>query len=93
MYQDINEAVNVIALFTKGKITPIKFQWNNKPVKVMQVTGKWKSSNGRFNIRHFTVIDESDNFMQLSYDDQQLAWTLDRIWVDPPERGRAKKSR
>ncbi|PJA29022.1 MAG: hypothetical protein CO189_03575 [candidate division Zixibacteria bacterium CG_4_9_14_3_um_filter_46_8] len=82
MYQDIDENVDMIALFNSGKVKPIKFRWKDRPVKVVQVTGKWKSDVGRYKVRHFAVVDDNDNFFQLAYDERDLRWTLEKIWVE-----------
>ncbi len=82
MYQDIDEHIDVIALFISGKVKPIKFRWKNRPIKINQVTGRWKTDAGRYKIRHFAVVDDSDNFFQLSYDERDLRWMLEKIWVE-----------
>lgn len=82
MYQDIDENIDVIAQFTNGKMKPIKFRWKSRPVKVVQVTGRWKTDIGKYRVRHFAVVDESDNFFQLAYNESDMRWLLEKIWVE-----------
>ncbi len=82
MYQDIEESVDVIALFEGGRLQPIKFRWKGRAIKVKQVTGSWKSDVGAHKIRYFAVLDSASNFFQLAYDERNTAWVLNKIWVE-----------
>ena len=82
MYQDIEEPVDVIALFEAGRLQPVKFRWNGRPIKIKQVTGSWKTDVGAHKIRYFAVLDNASNFFQLAYDEKNTAWVLNKIWVE-----------
>jgi hypothetical protein len=82
VYQDIEEAVDVIALFEGGRMRPIRFRWNGRSISIKQVTGAWKSDVGAHKIRYFAVLDNSSNFFQLAYDERNTAWVLNKIWVE-----------
>jgi len=82
VYQDIEESVDVIALFEGGRMRPIRFRWNGRSVTIKQVTGTWKSDVGAHKIRYFAVLDSSSNFFQLAYDERNTAWVLNKIWVE-----------
>jgi hypothetical protein len=82
MYQDIEESVDVIVLFEAGRLQPIKFRWKGRAIKIKQVTGSWKSDVGAHKIRYFAVLDDSSNFFQLAYDEKNISWMLNKIWVE-----------
>lgn len=82
MYQDMDEPVEVVALFQKGKMQPSRFRWNGKVYKISEVTGDWKTDVGVYRVRHFAVVDKSSNFFQLSYDERKTSWVISKIWVE-----------
>jgi hypothetical protein len=82
MYQEINDPVDVIALFEAGKLKPQRFRWKGHVHRVAQVTGAWLTDRGAFKVRHFALMDEEANFFQLAYDERTTAWKVTRIWVE-----------
>jgi hypothetical protein len=82
MYQDIEEPVDVIAIFENGAMKPLRFRWNGRAIKVHRVTGTWKADVGQSRIRYFAVLDNSANFFQLAYDERNTVWVLNKIWVE-----------
>jgi len=82
MYQDIEETVDVIAIFEAGRMQPIKFRWKGRSIKVKQITGVWKSDVGAHKIRYYAVLDNASNFFQLAYDEKNTSWMLNKIWVE-----------
>jgi len=82
MYQEINDPVDVLALFEDGTIKPQRFRWKGHVHKVAQVTGRWKTDKGAFRLRHFAVMDEEANFFQLAYDERTTSWRVTRVWVE-----------
>lgn len=82
MYQDIEESVDVIAVFENGVMKPLRFRWNGRAIKVKRVTGTWKADVGQSKIRYFAVLDHASNFFQLSYDERNTSWVLNKIWVE-----------
>ena len=82
MDQEINQPVEVMVVFEKGRMIPVRFRWNGRVIKIVRVTGRWRSNEGKFRIRHFAVIDENSQFCQLSYKERTSEWFLDKIWVE-----------
>jgi hypothetical protein len=82
MYQDIEETVDVIALFENGVLKPLRFRWNGRAIRIAQITGTWKADVGQQKIRYFAVLDRASNFFQLAYDERNTAWMLNKIWVE-----------
>jgi hypothetical protein len=82
MYQDIDEPVDVIAVFENGAMKPLRFRWNGRAIRVNRITGTWKADVGQSRIRYFAVLDNSSNFFQLAYDERNTVWVLNKIWVE-----------
>jgi hypothetical protein len=37
---------------------------------------------GAHKIRYFAVLDNASNFFQLAYDEKNISWVLNKIWVE-----------
>jgi hypothetical protein len=79
MYQEIEEPIDVIALFEKGRMRPVRFRWKERVYRIAKVTGDWQSEVGRYRLRHFAVIDEASNFFELSFDQYDSVWSLAKV--------------
>lgn len=82
MYQEMDEAIEVMVLFRKHHMKPFRFRWKDRTYKISEVTGDWKTDVGTYRIRHFAVVDTSSNFFQLSYDERKTSWVISKIWVE-----------
>jgi hypothetical protein len=82
MYQEVEEPIDVIAVFEKGRMRPLRFRWKNRVYKIQKVTGDWHSDVGRYRLRHFAVVDQAANYFQLSFDQYDAAWSLTKISVE-----------
>jgi len=82
MYQDLEENIEVIALFERQRLKPCRFRWRGKIYKVNRITGDWQSKIGQSRMRFFAVVDSSANFFQLCYDERDFSWKVSKIWVE-----------
>jgi hypothetical protein len=82
MYQEIDEKIEVLALFQQGKILPLRFRWKGRDYRVSRLESKWKSDSGEKNIWHFSVSDPASNLFQLTYNEEYHTWQLSRVWVE-----------
>ena len=82
MDQEIDQPIDVIVVFQKGRMVPVRFRWNGRVIKIARVTGRWKTSQGKSQIRHFAVLDKDSQFCQLSYRERTGEWFLDKIWME-----------
>jgi len=82
VYQDVEEPIDVIAVFEKSRMRPLRFKWNDRVYRISQVTGMWCSEIGRYRYRHFAVVDDASNFFELSFDERDTAWLLTKISVE-----------
>lgn len=82
MYQDLEEDIEVVALFERNSVKPCRFRWRGKVYKVARVTGDWESRLGEGRLRHFAVIDSAANCFQLCYDERHCTWQVAKVWVE-----------
>jgi len=82
MDQDINQPIDVIVVFRKGQMVPVRFRWDGRVVKIARVTGWWKTDEGTFKVKHFSIIDRDSQFCQLSYKERTAEWFLEKIWLE-----------
>jgi hypothetical protein len=82
MDQEINQPIEVMVVFEKGRMIPVRFRWNGRVIKIAKITGWWRTNEGKFRIRHYAVIDQNSQFCQLSYKERTAEWFLNKIWVE-----------
>jgi nucleotidyltransferase/DNA polymerase involved in DNA repair len=82
MDQEINQPIEVMAVFEKGRMLPVRFRWNGRVVRIVHVTARWRTNEGRFRKKHYSVIDQNSEFFQLTYKERTSEWFLNKIWVE-----------
>jgi len=82
MDQEINQPVEVMVVFEKGRMIPVRFRWNGRVIKIAKLTGWWRTNEGKFRIKHFAVIDQNSQFFQLTYKERTAEWFLSKVWVE-----------
>ena len=82
MYRDLNEPVEVIALYETGILRPLRFQWRGHSHRVDRVTGSWKSQKGETWLRYFSLTDANGNVFLLVFDERGAQWTISKVWVE-----------
>lgn len=82
MYQDLDDEIEVIALFERRQVRPCRFRWRGKIYKVDRITGDWTSDVGQAKLRFFAVVDSMANFFQLCYDERSTSWKIAKVWVE-----------
>lgn len=81
MLEEINEKIQVLALFQDQKLKPFKFMWNNREIRIQKINLNYTTWEGRSKIYYFAVSDGS-NYYKLRFDADQLTWTLIETYVD-----------
>jgi hypothetical protein len=82
MVEAIDEPIEVLTLFRKGKVKPVRFKWKNRVVRVRRVTGDWTASAGRDRIHYFSVLGDGADYFEIAYHTGKMSWTLARVWLD-----------
>lgn len=75
--QEINEQIDVVALFKNAKIYPKAFFWKNKTYKIKEITYNWQQRCGQAIINYFSVNTDPDLY-QLSFNSSSLGWKIDK---------------
>ena len=78
MMTEINEPVEVGAVFRKSGIRPVWFYWKGRKYSVERVTYRWKEKAGEA-WRHFFSVFDGVNTFELIYDSRALEWKLGRV--------------
>ncbi len=82
MYQDLDDEIEVIVLFERRSLKPVRFRWRGKAYKIDRITGDWTSDVGQSKLRYFAIVDSASNFFQLCYDERATSWRIAKVWVE-----------
>lgn len=77
--EEIHDPVEVIALFRRGKLSPLKFRWKERVFSVKCVNGGWNTSEGAVRFHHFAVMTEGPDVYELSYNERSQEWMLEKV--------------
>lgn len=84
MVQEVGETVPVLARFAGNRFEPLRFQWEGRPHRVREITGRWAEHDGQYRIYHFAVVSDTDTFYELSLHTRHMHWVLDCLMVSNP---------
>jgi len=75
MSVDINEPINVGAVFSGGRIRPIWFVWKGRQVRIHTIAFTWRTRAGSAGILHFSVSD-GQGLYEICYNAESFNWRL-----------------
>lgn len=81
MYKDIDQPIKVGVKFTRGRVVPVWFFWQDRKHDVDEVNLYHRSFKGEAPLHHFSVTAGGDVF-QLLFNGKKLKWKLDKLWVE-----------
>lgn len=79
MYEEIKEQVAIVAVFKNGRILPHSFSWRGRKYLVDNINLAHQEQRGKTTLFCFSVT-AGENTYELSFDNQHLIWTLERVW-------------
>ncbi len=82
MYQELDEPIDVIAVYEKGILRPLRFLWKDHSHKITHVTGTWKSPKGESWLQHFSIVDAQGTVFHLTYYESRTRWAISKVWVE-----------
>jgi len=82
MLEILNQPVEMLSLFSDGRLRPLRFRWRGKVVKVRRVTGEWVRQEGVGRVHYFSILAENSDYFELAYDLDQSSWRICRIWLE-----------
>ena len=82
MLEALNQPVEVLSLFSEGKVKPLRFRWRGRVVRVRRVTGEWVRQEGIGRVHYFSLLSEGSDYFELAYDVDQSHWRICRVWLE-----------
>jgi len=82
MIETINEPIEVITVFAEGKVSPVRFKWKDRVVKIRKVTGSWSMRKGWDKLYYYSVLAENSDYYELCYDTSNMTWIICRLWLE-----------
>lgn len=79
MYEEIDELVEVVAVFCQGQAFPHSFKWKERKYVVEQINLEHQEKQGRSTLFCYSV-SAGGNSYELSFNNESLVWKLERIW-------------
>jgi hypothetical protein len=82
MLEVINHPVDVLGLFSDGRIRPLRFRWRRRVVRVRRITGEWTRREGVGTVRYFSVLADNGDYFELALEVAQHQWRVCRVWLE-----------
>ena len=77
--EDIRESIEVIALFRKGELLPLRFRWKGRVYRVNRINGGWRTDEGTARFHHFAVMTGGTDVYELSYNESTHDWKIEKV--------------
>jgi hypothetical protein len=75
MPTEIDEPINVGAVFSRGAIKPVWFSWNGREIRIREVTFTWKTQEGNAGLLHFSVTD-GQGLYEVVFNKATMGWRI-----------------
>jgi hypothetical protein len=72
---EIDEPINVGAVFSKGAVKPVWFSWKGRQIRIHEVAFTWKTHEGNSNVLHFSVTD-GQGLYEVAYNMSTMGWRI-----------------
>jgi hypothetical protein len=80
-YQKIEESIDILVSFEKGKPRPRLFSWQGKEYKIQEVTLVHKERDNGEPKWYFSCFD-GINYFKLCFCPQDLSWSLKELYSE-----------
>jgi hypothetical protein len=77
--EKIGEPVDVLALFTAGRIRPYAFRWNNRRYPVEKVNLVYTARDGLTRLFYFAVSSGATSY-KLCFNASTMRWELEELY-------------
>jgi hypothetical protein len=64
----------------EGRVTPIKFRWQGRDMRISDVGRRWTEPHGPHQLRHYLVMTPAQDTFELCLDTGTLQWKITRVW-------------
>jgi len=75
MATEIDEPITVGAIFSRGAMRPIWFTWNNREIKIREITFMWKTQDGKVPVLHFSASD-GQGLYEIAFNGETMEWRI-----------------
>ncbi|MCA9740637.1 MAG: hypothetical protein H6695_10395 [Deferribacteres bacterium] len=81
MLHELNDRIEVIALFAEGSVQPLRIRWRERVYKIQHIYSTWQYRQGSTREIHITAGTEAAQTMELvlTIDGAVLSWRLKRL--------------
>jgi len=81
MVQDVNEPIEVLSVFRKGRVEPLRFKWSGRTLSVSRIAYAWVTRKGAHPLHHFSLMAGTSDVYEMYFDTYAMTWQLARIHV------------
>ena len=82
MIETIEEPIEVLARFDRGRVEPFRFRWNRSVFRIAKVTGVWEDREGQHRRCYFAVVTENNDYYELRFHTGDFSWVLSKASID-----------
>jgi hypothetical protein len=82
MVERIQEPIEVIALFSEGRLHPLRFRWRSIAHRISSVTSQWVEREGTSRIHHYAVLTENADCFEIQFRTRTMDWELARVYLE-----------
>ena len=75
MSTEVDEPIQVGAVFASGQVRPAWFLWRRRRFAIREITMRWQTQEGRTRLLHLGVTDGASVF-ELVLNQETLGWRL-----------------
>ncbi len=73
----MSETIDVISVFRKKTIKPVRFRYAGKTHKITKILYTWVTREGSFPVHHFSVETKDGNRFEISLNSYTMNWAFD----------------
>lgn len=73
------EPIDVISVFHKKTVKPVKFKYAGRTHKVAKILYAWVTREGSFPVHRFSVLTEDGNRFDLTLNTYQMDWAISDV--------------
>ena len=76
--EKIEEPVGVLAVFSAGDVSPVRFRWHSQEYDIFSINGRWTDRQNDGYARHYSV-QVGDETYYLHFGSHDMQWWLDQV--------------
>ncbi|MEK7158432.1 MAG: hypothetical protein AAB733_02590 [Patescibacteria group bacterium] len=81
MYETIQQPIDVLVAFSKDKVQPKVFRWQNQKYHIKDIHLIHSAKRGQSHIYYFSVSYNTQYF-KISFDSTMLTWMLEEVYME-----------